>query len=102
MPQETEPFNPNNPYTQVLLLAQRVDNLGREKEDLEKRERELDVRLQRLEVMLGKEKMDKIESAILFMDNAQFMSKWSARFIGVTAATITFVIGVWYAVRSGK
>jgi hypothetical protein len=29
-------FNPNNPYTQLALLAQRVDNLGKEKEDLER------------------------------------------------------------------
>lgn len=28
-------FNPNNPYTQLALLAQRVDNLGKEKEELE-------------------------------------------------------------------
>lgn len=31
-----ERFNPNDPAVQILLLAQRVENLGREKEELER------------------------------------------------------------------
>lgn len=53
-------FNPNNPYTQLALLAQRVDNLGKEKEDLErllehernervKHEAEMEVRMAKIE-----------------------------------------------------
>lgn len=29
-------FDPNDPAVQILLLAQRVENLGREKEDIER------------------------------------------------------------------
>lgn len=36
MPPGWNDFNPNNPYTQLALLAQRVDNLGKEKEDLDR------------------------------------------------------------------
>ena len=42
-------FNPNNPYTQLALLAQRVDNLGREKEELERRIEADEVRLAKME-----------------------------------------------------
>lgn len=35
MPDSFNEFNPNNPYTQLALLAQRVDNLGKEKEAIE-------------------------------------------------------------------
>jgi len=31
-----EEFNPNNPYTAIALLGMRVDNLGKEKEALER------------------------------------------------------------------
>lgn len=31
-----ERFNPNDPAVQILLLAQRVETLGREKEELER------------------------------------------------------------------
>lgn len=38
-------FNPNNPYTAVAMLGVRVDNLGKEKEALERQlERERDDR----------------------------------------------------------
>lgn len=58
-------FNPNNPYTQLALLAQRVDNLGKEKEDLERdleqeraerelHEEELKDRIAKIEGSLGK------------------------------------------------
>lgn len=47
-------FNPNNPYTQLALLAQRIDNLGKEKEALETREKELEKRVSRLEASYGK------------------------------------------------
>jgi hypothetical protein len=43
-PPDFEPFNPHNPYTQVLLLAQRVETLGKEKEALER-----DLRQERLD-----------------------------------------------------
>lgn len=33
---EFDEFNPNNPYTAVALLGMRVDNLGKEKEALER------------------------------------------------------------------
>lgn len=35
MPPGWNDFNPNNPYTQLALLAQRVDALCKEKEELE-------------------------------------------------------------------
>lgn len=35
MPPGWNDFNPNNPFTQLALLAQRVDALGKEKEDLD-------------------------------------------------------------------
>jgi uncharacterized protein YheU (UPF0270 family) len=36
MPSGWNDFNPNNPFTQLALLAQRVDNLGKEKEEIER------------------------------------------------------------------
>jgi hypothetical protein len=36
VPIEFDEFNPNNPYTAVALLGMRVDNLGKEKEALER------------------------------------------------------------------
>jgi hypothetical protein len=33
---EFDEFNPNNPYTALALLGMRVDNLGKEKEALER------------------------------------------------------------------
>lgn len=33
---DLEEFNPNNPGTQIALLAMRVENLGKEKEALER------------------------------------------------------------------
>lgn len=36
VPTEFDEFNPNNPYTAVALLGMRVDNLGKEKEALER------------------------------------------------------------------
>jgi hypothetical protein len=35
-PQEFDEFNPNNPYTALALLGERVSNLGKEKEALER------------------------------------------------------------------
>jgi hypothetical protein len=35
-PPDFDEFNPNNPYTALALLAERVKNLGKEKEDLER------------------------------------------------------------------
>ena len=48
------------------------------------------------------EKLKQVDAAIQFMQNAQFMSKWSVRGIGIMATTITFVIGIWYALKGGK
>jgi Trk-type K+ transport system membrane component len=53
-PPDYEPFNPNNPYTQVLLLAQRVETLGREKEALERREDELEKRMSKMEASFNR------------------------------------------------
>lgn len=65
-------FDPNDPAVQILLLAQRVENLGREKEGIErdlereradrenseketqKREKELETRIAKIEGSLGK------------------------------------------------
>ena len=85
-------FNPNNPYTQIALLAQRVDNLGKEKEDLERKEDLLEARIQKLESVLGAEKMEKIDNAIEFMNNAEFMGKWTWR--GVAA--FVFLSGAFF------
>lgn len=54
MPDQFNEFNPNNPYTQLALLAQRVDNLGKEKEALEEKEKELETRVAKLEASYGK------------------------------------------------
>lgn len=35
-PHEFDEFNPNNPYTALALLGERVNNLGKEKEALER------------------------------------------------------------------
>jgi F0F1-type ATP synthase assembly protein I len=35
-PKDFDEFNPNNPYTALALLGMRVDNLGKEKETLER------------------------------------------------------------------
>lgn len=44
--QDFDPFNPNDPRVQILLLSQRVENLGKEKEALEKElEKEIAARL---------------------------------------------------------
>lgn len=44
-PLDFNEFNPNNPYTAVAMLGVRVDNLGKEKEALERQlERERDDR----------------------------------------------------------
>jgi hypothetical protein len=91
-PHEFDEFNPNNPYTQLALLAQRVDNLGKEKEALERNEEKLEARIQKLESMLGTEKMEKIENAIQFMNNAEFMGKWTWRGI----AGIIFLSGSFF------
>lgn len=45
MPIDFDDFNPNNPYTAIALLGERVNNLGKEKEQLEsKLERECALR----------------------------------------------------------
>lgn len=60
MPPGWNDFNPNNPFTQLALLAQRVENLGKEKEDLERaleeerreraeHERKIETRLAKIE-----------------------------------------------------
>jgi F0F1-type ATP synthase assembly protein I len=36
VPHDFDEFNPNNPYTALALLGMRVDNLGKEKEALER------------------------------------------------------------------
>jgi hypothetical protein len=36
MSHDFDEFNPNNPYTALALLAERVKNLGKEKEDIER------------------------------------------------------------------
>lgn len=35
-PPDFDEFNPNNPYTAIALLGERVNNLGKEKETLER------------------------------------------------------------------
>ena len=35
-PKDFDEFNPNNPYTALALLGERVNNLGKEKEALER------------------------------------------------------------------
>lgn len=76
-----DPFNPNNPATQVLLLAQRVDTLCREKEELERTAVKLTERLSRFETLFSNEKIEKIDNAIQFMSNSEFMAKWTWKFI---------------------
>ena len=60
-----DPFNPNDPSVQILLLAQRLETLGREKEAIErdleqeraereKSENELEQRIAKIENSLGK------------------------------------------------
>jgi hypothetical protein len=64
-PNDFDEFNPNNPYTALALLAERVKNLGKEKEDLERdleqeraeredRERELEARISKIEGSIGR------------------------------------------------
>jgi hypothetical protein len=48
-PPDFDDFNPNNPYTALALLGMRVDNLGKEKEALERdleAEREMRAKLE--------------------------------------------------------
>ncbi len=92
MPPGWNDFNPNNPFTQLALLAQRVDTLGQEKEELERREKELEQRIQKLESVLGKDKLEKIDNAIEFMNNAEFMGKWTWRGI----AGFVFLSGAFF------
>lgn len=42
-------FDPNNPYTAIALLGERVKNLGIEKEALERREEALEKRIAKME-----------------------------------------------------
>lgn len=53
-PHEFDEFNPNNPYTAIALLGERVKNLGIEKEALERREDALEQRIAKLEASYGK------------------------------------------------
>jgi hypothetical protein len=53
-PPEFDDFNPNNPFTALALVSERVANLGREKEALEKAlEKEQETRAQ-LELRVAK------------------------------------------------
>lgn len=71
-PTDINRFDPNNPAVQILLLAQRVENLGKEKEGIERdlereraerenseketsiREKNLEERIAKIEGSLGK------------------------------------------------
>lgn len=78
-PHDFDEFNPNNPYTQLALLAKRVDDLGQQKEELERREEAAENRITKLEFLLSKERVDKMDAATTFMSNAEFMGKWTWR-----------------------
>jgi len=76
-----ETFDPNNPSVQILLLSKRLDNIGQEKEEIEKSERALEKRVAHLEFLLSKDRIAKIDEASQFMSNAEFMGKWTWRAI---------------------
>lgn len=81
-----------DPEMRARYLAYRVSVLAREKEELERREEQLEARIHKLENTLDKEKMDKIDSAIEFMNNAEFMGKWTWRGI----AGFIFLSGAFF------
>lgn len=53
-PQELDEFNPNNPYTAIALLGERVKGLVEREKAIEKREDELEARIAKIEGSLGK------------------------------------------------
>lgn len=93
MANKIEDFDPNNPYTAIAILSLRVDTLGKEKEEIERNEKDLEGRIAKLESMLGKDKMGKIDDAIEFMNNAEFMGKWTWRGI----AAFVFLSGAFFS-----
>ena len=90
---DLEAFNPNNPATQIALLAQRVGGLNQDNKVLELRNEMLEDRIRTLETYLNKEKKDRINAAIDFMSNAEFMGKWTwkglAALAGMAASLYT-------------
>lgn len=53
-PQEFDEFNPNNPYTAIALLGERIKQIVEREKAIEKREDELEERIAKIEGSLGK------------------------------------------------
>lgn len=79
MAQNINQTDPHSQSTQIALLAQRVSDLGRQKEELERHEKALEARVQHLEALFNPERLKDIDNAIKFMSNAEFMGKWTWR-----------------------
>ena len=106
-----ENFDPANPTTEFRILIRRIVVLTEEKEALEEVARSTQDRLAKIEHLFkdgvfgvepatlkwlaktDEAKLKKIDAAIQFMDNAQFMGKWS--WIGLTIIASIVSAIVW-------
>lgn len=53
-PTELDEFNPNNPYTAIALLGERVKGIVEREKAIKQREDELEARIAKIEGSLGK------------------------------------------------
>lgn len=109
-------FDPEQPAAKIWFMAQRIDALTREKEELEDFKRDAEARLRKIEALFthgvfgveaetlkwlaraDEPKLKKIDAAIQFMDNAQFMGKWTWIGLGAIGTAVGAVYGLvsWF------
>ena len=53
-PQELDEFNPNNPYTAIALLGERIKGIVEREKAIEKREDDLEARIAKMEASFNR------------------------------------------------
>ena len=108
-----EHFDPANPTREFRILIRRIVVLTEEKAQLEQVARDTQERLAKIEHLFkdgvfGVEpatlkwlaktdegKLKKIDAAIQFMDNAQFMGKWTWIGLAIIASIVSGIAGAY-------